>query len=123
MLIQGLVILICVMLFGLGVKSMFTPKSMTQNFSIQPEGIAGLNTIRGVIGGFFIASLSMLITGLVTGQNVWFLAVAILLGVVAVGRLIGLIADGFEKSVVPPLLVEMVMVGILATAYMQLGVA
>ena len=118
-----LVGLICLALSGLGVMSMFAPKKMVKNFAIEPQGSAGLNTIRGVIGGLFIAGLAMLIAGLVTGETLWFLAVAIVLGVVALGRTVGILLDGFEKSVAPPLVLEMVMVAILVAAHLQLGVA
>lgn len=49
MVIQGLIALIALALFGLGTKSMFAPKSMLKNFAIEPVGTAGLNTIRGVL--------------------------------------------------------------------------
>lgn len=118
-----LVGIICLALCGLGVMSMFAPKKMVKNFAIEPQGSAGLNTIRGVIGGLFIAGVSMLMAGLVTGETFWFLAVAIVLGVVALGRMVGILLDGFEKSVAPPLVLEVVMVAILIAAHFQLGVA
>lgn len=123
MVIQGLLGLICLMMFGLGVKSMFAPKSVVKNFAIEPVGAAGLNTIRGMIGGLFLASLVMLLTGLVTSQTAWFLAVAVLLGIIAIGRIIGMVLDGFDKSIIPPLVVELVMVIILVAGHMQLGTA
>ena len=119
--IQGLVALVCLMMFGLGMKSMFAPKSMIGNFAIEPVGTAGLNTIRGVIGGLFLGYLAMLVAGLVSGETVWFLAVAGVMGGVAVGRLAGIAFDGFEKSVMPPLVVELVIVAVLVAAHLQLG--
>ena len=86
----------CLPLAALGLRSMFTPQSMGEAQSIAPEGAAGLNTIRGVIGGFFGACVTMLALGLVTGETLWFLAVAILMGVVIVGRVVGIAADGFD---------------------------
>lgn len=104
---------ISLLLLGLGLKSMFNPRSMIQNFSVTPDGAAGLNTMRGVIGGFFLGSFAMLITGLIREETIWFLPVAILLAAVAMGRLIGLVVDGFHKNVVPPLVLEIVMIGFL----------
>ena len=60
MVIQGLIGLMGLMLFGLGMKSMFAPKSMVKNFAVEPVGASGLNTSRGMIGGFFLASVVML---------------------------------------------------------------
>ncbi len=119
--IKVLIGVISLMMFGLGMMSMFAPKKMIGNFSIEPVGSAGLNTIRGVIGGLFIGSLAMLLAGFATGETIWFLVVAVLLGAVAVGRLVGVAFDGVDKSVVPPLVLEFVMVAILVAGHLLLG--
>lgn len=119
--LQILVGLATVMLTGLGTMSMFAPRRMVANFAIEPIGTAGLSTIRSVIGGLFLASVAMLAIGLVTGQTLGFVAVAILMGVVAFGRIVGIVTDGFDKAVVPPLVVELVMITVLLTAHLQLA--
>lgn len=120
--LQILVGLATLMLLGLGTMSMFAPRRMVKNFSIEPVGAAGLSTVRSVIGGLFIASVAMLVFGLVTGQALGFLAVALLLGVVAFGRVVGIVSDGFDRAVVPPLVVEMIIIAVLIAAYAQLGI-
>jgi hypothetical protein len=117
-----LVILATVMLSGLGLMSMFAPQRMVGNFAIKPEGTAGLSTIRSVIGGLFLASVALLLIGLTTGQTLGFVAVAIVMSVVAFGRIVGILADGFDKAVLPPLAVELVIIAVLITAYNQLSV-
>ncbi|KIC41974.1 hypothetical protein RA27_00755 [Ruegeria sp. ANG-R] len=117
-----LVILAALMLSGLGIMSMFAPRRMVANFAIEPVGTAGLSTIRSVIGGLFLASVALLAIGLTTGQTLGYLAVAILMAVVAVGRIVGILADGFDKAVLPPLVVELAIIAVLMTAYYQLSV-
>lgn len=119
--LQIIVGLASLMLLGLGATSMLSPRSMVKNFAIEPIGVAGLSTIRSVIGGLFIASFAMLMMGLIAGQTAGFFAVALLLSVVAFGRILSIIADGFDKAVVPPLLVELVIIAVLLVAYTQLG--
>lgn len=119
--LQIFVGLATLMLLGLGTMSMFAPKRMVANFAIEPIGTAGLSTIRSVIGGLFLASVAMLTIGLATGQTLGFLAVAILLGVVAFGRIVGIVTDGFDKAVVPPLVVELVIISVLVSAHYQLA--
>lgn len=114
------VILATVMLSGLGIMSMFAPRRMVANFAIEPVGSAGLSTIRSVIGGLFLASVALLVIGLTTGQTLGYAAVAILMAVVALGRIVGILADGFDKAVLPPLIVELVIIAVLITAYHQL---
>ncbi|MEW2919522.1 DUF4345 family protein [Ruegeria sp. ANG10] len=115
------VILATLMLSGLGIMSMFAPRRMVANFAIEPVGTAGLSTIRSVIGGLFLASVALLVLGLTTGQTLGYLAVAILMAVVAVGRIVGILADGFDKAVLPPLVVELVIFAVLLSAYYQLS--
>ncbi|UAB88183.1 DUF4345 family protein [Ruegeria sp. SCSIO 43209] len=115
------VILATIMLSGLGIMSMFAPRRMVANFAIEPVGTAGLSTIRSVIGGLFLASVTLLVIGLTTGQTLGFVAVAILMAVVAVGRIVGILADGFDKAVLPPLVVELVIIAVLLSAYYQLS--
>lgn len=119
--LQILVGLATLMLTGLGTMSMFAPKRMVKNFAIEPIGTAGLSTIRSVIGGLFLASVTMLLLGLFGGQTIGFVAVALVLGVVAFGRIVSLVTDGFDKAVIPPLVVELVIITVLLTAYSQLS--
>ena len=120
--LQILVGLATLMLAGLGIMSMFAPGRMVSNFAIEPIGKPGLSTIRSVMGGIFLASVTMLVIGLATGQTLGFIGVAILLGVVAIGRVVGLLADGFDKAVLPPLIVELVIVSVLTAAYLELTI-
>ncbi|WP_170328506.1 DUF4345 family protein [Ruegeria arenilitoris] len=117
-----LVLLVTLMLTGLGIMSMFAPRRMVANFAIEPVGTVGLSTIRSVIGGLFLASVALLVIGLMTGQTLGYVAVAILMGVVALGRIVGILADGFDKAVLPPLVVELVIIAVLITAYYQFPV-
>ncbi len=112
---------LCLPLSALGLRSMLAPKRMAEAQSIAPEGVAGLNTIRGVLGGLFLSCVAMLVLGLATGETLWFLAVAILMGVVVVGRLVGVATDGFDKAVAPALVVELVMGGALVAGHLVLG--
>ena len=120
---QTLVGLAGLVLLGLGAMSMFAPKRMVKNFAIEPIGAAGLSTIRAIIGGLFLASVALLVSGLITGQTLAFIAVAVLMGVVAIGRVVGIVADGFDKAVVPPLVVELVIIAVLVSDHTQLGAA
>ena len=117
--LRGLVGLSCLFLAGLGLRTMFMPKSMFTLLAIEPEGPAGLNTIRGFLGGLFIGSSIVLITGLVTGNKTFFLAVATTMSVVVIGRLVGIAIDGFNKKVLFPLIAEILMVTFFFVTYAQ----
>ena len=106
---------------GMGIRSMFMPENMGKAVGLSSEGAAGLSEIRGVLGGFFLASVAMLVLGLVAANTMWFLAVAILMGGVAIGRLVGIVADGFEKKTLMNVVIELVIGGVLVTAHFVLG--
>ncbi|MBO9400718.1 DUF4345 family protein [Shimia sp. R9_3] len=116
-----LVIVATVALTALGLMSMFAPRRMVANFAIEPVGTPGLSTIRSVIGGLFLASVALLVIGLTTGQTLGYVAVSIVMAAVTAGRIIGILADGFDKAVVPPLVVELAIIAILMTAYTSTG--
>jgi len=119
--LQGLVGLSCLFLAGLGTKTMFAPKSMAGILNVEPETPAGLSTVRGNIGGLFVGCSIVLATGLVTSNKTLFLAVAMIMSVVVVGRLVGIAVDGFDKKVLIPLVAEVIMFSIFIGAYTQLG--
>ena len=117
--LQIMTVLAAIMLFGLGMTSMFVPSKMLKNFSVEPIGAVGYSTIRSVAGGLFLASFGLIAYGLATGRTDAFVPVAILMLAVALGRVVSLLADGFDKSVVPPLMVELVIASVLLAAPMQ----
>jgi len=79
--------------------------------------VGSIFAVVGIVVGILLAEYQLpvavaVLLGLLTGT---------LLGAVAVGRLIGIVFDGFDKSIVPPLVVETVMVTILVAAPILLG--
>ncbi len=118
--LQGLVGLSCLFLAGLGTRTMFTPRKSFEILAVEPETPAGLNTVRGFLGGLFIGSSVVLATGLITGNTTFILAVAMTMSVVVAGRLLGIALDGFDKKVVVPLVAEIVMVTVFIAAYTNL---
>lgn len=121
MTLQILVSLATFLLSTLGLMSMFAPQKMVANFSLEPVGNAGMNTIRSVMGGLFLASVFMLLQGLLTGDTESYFFVAIIMIAVAIGRLVGLIFDGFNKAVIPPLVLEIVIAAVLMFAHFKAG--
>ena len=53
-------------------------------------------------------------------ETTWFLAVAILMAAAALGRIVGIAIDGFDKAVLPPLVIELVIGGVLLAAHLVL---
>ena len=54
-------------------------------------------------------------------ETVGFLAVAVMMGVAAVGRALGLALDGFDKASLRSMVVEAITAGVLVLAHVQAG--
>jgi len=115
--------LICLFFLSFGMLSMFKPDKMLKTFAIEPVGVAGLNSIRSVMGAFFLGCLVLLLYGLQSGDTQWYRAVVVLMVLAAAGRLAGIAMDGFSKQAVPPIIVELVIAAVLVGAELQIGVA
>lgn len=115
--IRTLVVILCLPLIVLGLGTMFNPMGMLERFAVQPQGMHGLNTLRADIGGLLLGSATLMLLGAWRNNTTWLLAAAVMMGAVAVGRLVGLAFDGFEAAVVPPLVVELVIAGVAIFAH------
>ena len=119
--IKVVVGLIALLLLVMAFNLMFDPADSALGFNVTPIGIDGLSTLRGDLGGMFLASAVLLVLGLVQQKAQWFYAVAILMGLIALGRLIGFVLDGGPSDVtLPAFIVELVFVAILTFAGLKL---
>ncbi|MEM9748475.1 MAG: hypothetical protein AAF945_17405 [Actinomycetota bacterium] len=114
---QIIAAVLAVPLAALGLRSLLLPAQMAAAVGLSPVGVPGLGEVRSVLGGLLAGSAALIAVGVFTTEPVWFLAVAVLMGVAIVGRLISLAVDGVERSVVPPLVIEIVVAAVMvATA-------
>lgn len=109
--------LFCVPLFIFGIKSMFKPTSVVEDIALEPQGRAGLSSIRGVFGAMFLASVLMIAIGLATATTAWFLPVAVVMAVAGFGRVVGIVRDGHDKAVIKPTVIEFVIAAVLVAAH------
>ncbi len=119
--LQVLLGLLCLPLLALGAKVTFQPAGMLDDLGLDPRGAVGLNTIRGMLGGLLLSCVAMIVAGLVLHDTTWFLAVALVMGIAAIGRFVGVAADGFDKAVVRPIVVEVVITVVAVAAHLRLG--
>ena len=105
----------------MGLNLMFNPESALVQFGVEAAGMHGLSTLRGDLGGMFLGAAVMLGWGVLRGRTTLFLAVAVLMGAIAFGRVIGFVADGANGQVIMPFVVELVMVVVLVFAHVRLG--
>ena len=63
----------------------------------------------------------MLVLGVVRGNTTWFLAVAVLMGLIAFGRLVGFAVDGTDQATVTAFVAELIIIAVLVFADRKLG--
>jgi hypothetical protein len=113
--------ILCLPLLGLGLAAMFHPAAVLVKFAVEPQGAAGLNTIRGVMGSILLGSGIFMVLGLKTKNTFWFFATAILMFLAAFGRIVGVALDGFDSHIMPPLVIELVVGALALTAHKKFG--
>jgi len=114
--------LVALLLAFLGVRWMFVPQGIAAEMGITLAGPLAFNTVRGDLGGMFIAGTILCVLALRSGEGRWLQAVALVIGCVATGRFIGLLVDGFATMAAISIVVEVVMVATLLAASQQLSV-
>lgn len=88
---------------------MLMPEAMSAQFAITLNGVQGLNTGRGDIGGMFLATGILCLLGLRRHESasVFLYSGSIILAAIAFGRLIGFVADGLIVMTIVPFIVEL----------------
>jgi len=89
-----LLIAIGVLAIMAGMAFMLNPTLAAGLFFVDPAGPAGWSTVRGDLGGLFVAIGASLLIGLRTGQMPWIYATLLLLSCIFAGRAISLVLDG-----------------------------
>ena len=115
--VKVLVVVLCLPLIALGVGAMFNPAFMSGRFGVDPQGIPGLSTIRGDVGGLLLGSAILMLVGVWRGNTTWFLAAAVMMSTVAFGRLVGFVVDGLDAAIVPAFVIEIVITAVMIAAH------
>ncbi len=105
-LLRVLLVLLAGFFVLMGIYFVSAPLEAKQLFAIEPVGVLGLNTIRGDLGGLFLAFGAFATLGLRNPGAAWLPALALIMLTIAFGRLTGLVLDGFDPQALVLLVVE-----------------
>lgn len=103
--------------FGLGallggIGFMTDTGLVSQQFFIAATGDAGNSTMRGDLGGLFVAIGVFLCLGFAQKSVQWFGAAAILVGAVFAGRVVSLVVDGPSQTALMGMAIEALIVAL-----------
>ena len=86
--------LIALLFLFMGAGFVLDPTGNAASVGLNPLTEHGLNTLRGDLGGLFLASTTLIGLGLFLRKGELLLAVAVLMLCIAAGRVIGFVIDG-----------------------------
>ena len=103
-----------------GLVMMFAPETGMSNLGLtvsdMDDAALGLNTVRGDLGGFFLGGAILALWGILKNPT-YLMALAIVISVVMLGRVIGIATDGFAFTSLLFFIIEGVIVGVLVMAH------
>ena len=93
-----------------GAMTLISPVEMGESLGIGALSDIGRNALRADMGAFFLGSAIASAAALFGGRPQWILGAAVLYGLAAAGRILGVIVDGAPEGVMQPIVVEITMV-------------
>ncbi len=114
--LKVLVAVIGLLLGSLGLRWMFAPVAIAAELGVSLGNEVALNTARGDLGGLFLAGALLCAVGIARSDGRWLQALALFLGCVASGRVVGILVDGFTSEAAVAIAVELVMLAVLLLA-------
>lgn len=97
----------------LGVQWLTDPVAMAEPLGITLQGADAFSTARGDVAGMFIGGALMALLGLLTRNSTWLLALALLLALIAAGRVVGFFLDGPATPSIQAFIAELLMAAVL----------
>ena len=92
--LQIIIGVLAALLLAQALWMVFDPRVTVDAMAIEATNgnLLGLSTLRADVAGLFLGMGLMLALGLWQRNSTWFLAVAVLMGTIAFGRLVGFVA-------------------------------
>ncbi|MEM1231834.1 MAG: hypothetical protein AAGI15_14930 [Pseudomonadota bacterium] len=121
MVYRGLIVAMVLLFVVMGAGFWLDPTVAGARIGLEAMNPTGANALPGDFGGLFIGMAVLLLLGLWRPAAAWLPAVAVLLGTIAVGRIIGFTQSPMSDDALLALMVEVVSVAILLLAHRRLS--
>lgn len=110
--VRGLIGLVGLLALLLAARFWISPDKIGAVMGLLPDGAAGLGTMRADMAGFFGAAGVLSLTAAVRNERKWLVPVLLLLGIALTGRMLNLALTGGGQALIPPMVVEAVLIAI-----------
>jgi hypothetical protein len=101
----------------IGLRFLFVPAQMANEFALSPLGIPGMATMRADFPAFFLTGAAFALIGAWRVDAKALLIPLMLLGVAIFGRFVSVALDGIAPTTFLPMIAEAVMIGLLLVGY------
>lgn len=116
--IKILAALVGVFILANGLAFMVAPELVMDHSAIAAKNTFGMSTIRGLIGGSMVATAILVLVAVIKSKPALLYPAVLILLSWTVGRIVSLIADGFDKSVLAGgIMISLIMAIILIAAH------
>jgi hypothetical protein len=119
--LRALVGMIGVLALLVAARLWIGPEAPAAALGLKADGLLGLATLRADVGGFFAAGGLFALAGAIRGEGRLLTPPAVLLGLALTGRILTVAVDGYAAPMLPPMIIEFVLVAILLIARRRLG--
>jgi arylsulfatase/uncharacterized sulfatase len=118
---RGLIGLVGLLALLLASRFWMAPDKIGATMGLLVDGAAGLGTLRADMAGFFGASGVMLLLAAVRDDAKWLRPVLLLLAIALTGRVLNLVLTHGGQILIPPMVVEAVLIAITLLALRVMG--
>lgn len=98
----------------------FNPMRVLENFELQPVGPLGSSAIRSFVGAYTLTVVVFCFLAIFKSEKRWLLVPTCLYAGSAINRSMGMLLEGFDPGIIRAVVVELVFIAVLATAYRKL---
>ncbi len=114
---RGLIGLVGLLALLLASRFWISPDKIGAAMGLLPDGAAGLGTMRADMAGFFGAAGVLSLTAAVRNERKWLIPVLLLLGIALTGRALNLVLTGGGQVLIPPMVIEAVLIVIIGLGW------
>lgn len=119
--VRGLVGLAGLLSLLIASRFWLAPAEIAATMGLAAEGPVGLGTIRADMAAFFGAAAILSLTAAIRNEARWLSPVLLLLALALAGRVFNLMSTGGGAALIPPMVIEAVLITIMGVGYRVLG--
>ncbi len=117
---RGLLGAVGLLFVAIALRIWTRPEAMAATLGLAAQSPLGLATLRADMGAFFAGGGLFVLAAAVRAERRWLVPALVLLSLALAGRIVSLLAGGFDLMSLPPMVLEALLIVILALGWRRL---